>query len=61
MIDMAFTPQINEYRGSVSVQLVASAVRRHDPRELCDAILHGEPGFEWAGQPPPIVRSGRIS
>ena len=48
LIDLAFTPQINEYRGNVSVQLVASAVRPHDPGALCDVILHGEPGFEWA-------------
>ena len=39
LIDMAFTPQINEYRGNVSVQLVACAVRPHDPRGLCRAIL----------------------
>jgi len=48
LIDLAFTPQINEYRGNVSVQLVASAVRPHDPGALCDLILRGEPGFEWA-------------
>ena len=48
LIDLAFTPQINEYRGTVSVQLVASAVRPHDPGALCDLILRGEPGFEWA-------------
>ena len=47
-IDMAFTPQINEYRGSVSVQLVASAVRRHDPAALCAAILSGDQDAEWA-------------
>ena len=41
-IDMAFTPQVNEYRGSVSVQLVAMAVRAHDPGGLCAAILSGE-------------------
>ena len=48
LIDLAFTPQINEYRGNVSVQLVASAVRPHNPGALCDLILRGEPGFEWA-------------
>ena len=48
LIDMAFTPQINEYRGSVSVQLVASAVRPHDPRALCGGILRGEPDSAWA-------------
>ena len=48
LIDLAFTPQINEYRGNISVQLVAAAVRPHDPRDLCDAILHEQPDCEWA-------------
>ena len=48
LIDMAFTPQVNEYRGNVTVQLVASAVRRHDPFALCDAILHSDSNSEWA-------------
>ncbi len=47
-IDMAFTPQINEYRGSTSVQLVASAVRPHDPGDLCERILRGDETVEWA-------------
>ncbi|MDO4983454.1 MAG: single-stranded-DNA-specific exonuclease RecJ [Eubacteriales bacterium] len=41
-VDMAFTPQINEFRGHQSVQLVVSAVRPHDPRALCEAILSGD-------------------
>ncbi len=48
LIDMAFTPQINDYRGNISVQLVASAIRKHDPAALCDAVLHGDTGCEWA-------------
>jgi hypothetical protein len=48
LIDLAFTPQINEYRGNVSVQLVAAAVRAHDPRDLCDAILREQADYEWA-------------
>ena len=44
LIDVAFTPQVNEYRGNVTVQLVASAVRPHDPYALCDAILHEDRG-----------------
>ena len=48
LIDMAFTPQINEYRGNVTVQLVASAMRPHDPGALCEEILCGEPGYSWA-------------
>ena len=44
LIDIAFTPQINEYRGNVAVQLVASAVRPHDPAALCGEILSGDCG-----------------
>lgn len=47
-IDIAFTPQVNEYRGNVTVQLVAAAVRPHDPRALCNAILHNEASCLWA-------------
>ena len=50
LIDMAFTPQINEFRGSVSVQLIASAVRPHDCFSLCSAILAGEDVL-WAASP----------
>ena len=38
-IDIAFTPQINEFRFRSSVQLQITAVRRHDPRPLCRRIL----------------------
>ena len=51
LVDIAFTPQINEYRGNISVQLVASAVRPHDPDALCDAILHDHDGCGWAAAP----------
>ena len=30
-VDVAFSPQVNEFRGHCSVQLVLSAVRKHDP------------------------------
>ena len=50
-IDMAFTPQINEYRGNVSVQLVAMAVRPHDGRGLCEAILADDRGVRRAAAP----------
>jgi single-stranded-DNA-specific exonuclease len=50
-IDMAFTPQVNEYRGSVSVQLVAMAVRPHDGSGLCAGILAGDPGVNRAAAP----------
>lgn len=48
IIDLAFSPQINEFRGNVSVQLVVSAVRRHDPSTLCTSILEGDESVEWA-------------
>lgn len=47
-MDVAFRPQINEYRGNVSVQLVVSALRRHEPEALCNAILSGDESALWA-------------
>ena len=41
-VDVAFTPQANEFRGHCSLQLVVSAIRRHDGAELCRRILSGE-------------------
>jgi single-stranded-DNA-specific exonuclease len=40
-IDMAFTPQLNTFRGNTSVQLRVIDVRPHDGRTLCSAILEG--------------------
>lgn len=40
LIDLAFNPQINDFYGNCSVQLVVSAVRKHDPADLCAAILN---------------------
>ena len=48
IIDLAFSPQINEFRGNISVQLVISAVRKHDPKALCAMILEGDESAEWA-------------
>ena len=48
IIDLAFSPQINEFRGNTSVQLVISAVRKHDPSALCAMILEGDESAEWA-------------
>ena len=48
IIDLAFSPQINEFRGNTSVQLVISAVRKHDPSALCARILEGDESVEWA-------------
>ncbi|MCF0137744.1 MAG: single-stranded-DNA-specific exonuclease RecJ [Oscillospiraceae bacterium] len=42
-VDLAFTPQINEFRFRKSVQLQLSAIKRHDGRELCGEILGGSP------------------
>ncbi len=47
-IDLAFTPQINDYRGTVSVQLVVCAMRSHDPSDICDRLLHGDDSILWA-------------
>lgn len=41
-IDIAFTPQINEFRLRRSVQLQITEVRKHDPRTLCGMILDDE-------------------
>ena len=50
-VDVAFTPQINEFRGHVSVQLLVSALRRHEPGALCGRILDGERDVLWAAAP----------
>ena len=47
LVDIAFTPQINEFHGHVSVQLIVSAMRRHDPSQLCGRILRGDAGVLW--------------
>lgn len=39
LVDIAFTPQINEFRGNISVQFQVSALRPHDPEVLCRNIL----------------------
>ena len=49
--DLAFTPQINEFRGVRSVQLLLTAARPHRPEELCEAILNGQRGVCWAAAP----------
>ena len=46
-IDAAFTPQINEFRGRSSVQLVISGVRPHRPEELCGLLIGGDGGALW--------------
>ena len=51
LVDLAFTPQINEFRGHVSVQFVVSEARPHDSAELCAAILAGEEQSLYAAAP----------
>lgn len=41
-IDIAFTPQINEFRGHISVQLLISAAAPHNGEMLCRAIVDGD-------------------
>ena len=50
-VDLAFTPQINEYRGHVSVQLVVLAARHHDGSGLCMELLEGRSEALWAAAP----------
>ena len=42
-VDLVFTPQISEYHGRRSVQLVLMGVRRSDVSPLCRQILVGRP------------------
>ena len=41
-VDIAFTPQINEFRGHVSVQLLLSAAVPHSGHAVCRAILEDD-------------------
>ena len=50
-VDLAFTPQINEFRGQVSVQLLVSAARAHRCEPLCEALLSGGSEALWAAAP----------
>ncbi len=56
-IDLAFTPQINEFRGQVSVQLLVSAMRRHKCDTLCEALLQGRRDVLCAAAPWTPVRA----
>ena len=50
-MDLAFTPQVNEFRGHSSVQLVLSAIRRHEPADLCRRILDLDETAAYAAAP----------
>lgn len=45
-VDVAFYPQINEFRGRSAVQLLVLALRKADEGRLCRRILMGEPLLE---------------
>ena len=47
-VDLAFTPQINDFRGHVSVQLLLCGARKHVSEPLCADILRGEAESLWA-------------
>ncbi len=47
-VDVAFTPQVNEYMGNTSVQLAACAIRQHRPHGLCARILEKDCSALWA-------------
>ena len=51
LVDVAFTPQINEYMGTCSVQLAACAMRPHHPESLCERILENDRSALWAAVP----------
>lgn len=38
-VDVAFTPQVNDFRSKKTVQLQIVAVRRHDPRPMCQRLI----------------------
>lgn len=46
-VDIAFCPQINEYRGRRSIQLLLTDIRPADPLPLCRSILQGKPLPAW--------------
>lgn len=47
-IDLAFSPQINDFRRPASVQLLVSSLRHHRADELCTAVLSGSKDELWA-------------
>ena len=46
-VDLAFTPQINEFRGRRSVQLVVCGIRPHRAEELCSLLISGDEPALW--------------
>ena len=42
-VDVAFTPQINEFRLRRNVQLQITEIKLHDPKPLCERILSDMP------------------
>ena len=48
LVDLCFSPQINDFRGNRSVQLMISAMRKHESADLCAKIIEGESDCAWA-------------
>ena len=51
LVDVAFTPQVNEYMGTRSIQLSTCAMRLHRPDGLCRKILEMDHSALWAAAP----------
>ena len=51
IVDVAFSPQINEFRGITTVQLNVNALRRHDGSVLCENILKDGCTYRKAASP----------
>jgi len=50
-LDLAFTPQINDFRKPASVQLLINSLRHHEPEEVCAGILSNTEDMLWAALP----------
>ena len=59
-VDAAFFPQVNEYHGVRSVQLLMTALRPADTLPLCREVLGARRAW-GPGRAPTSARSGRIS
>lgn len=51
IVDIAFTPQINEYYGNVSVQLVLSGIRKHCSDDMVEDILDNNCRYKKVAAP----------
>jgi len=46
-VDIAFSPQVNDFRGRKTVQLVISTIRPHDASKICSEILNKNKKHLW--------------